>query len=113
MTKRICEAEKSASRRKNILYAYKNIFLRVQKNRPLYTMPIGNRRNESRLPQKVALCHNKVNTKVSSCQKTRTEGKAKYSRTNPEVFQKYHNVTSNLYKKVAVYSDFLKKTHIE
>jgi hypothetical protein len=93
MTKRICEAEISASRRKIILYAYKNFFLRVQKNRPLYTMTIGNRRNESRLPQKVALCHNEVNPKVSSCQKTRTEGKAKDSRTKPEVFPMYHNVS--------------------
>ena len=93
MTKRIYEAELSASRRKNILYAYKNFFLRVQKNRPLYTMTIGNRRNESRLPQKEALCHNEVNPKVSSCQKTRTEGKAKDSRTKPEVFPMYHNVS--------------------
>ena len=93
MTKRICEAEKSASRRKNILYAYKNFFLRVQKNRPLSTMTIGNRRNESRLPQKVALCHNEVNTEVSSCQKTRTEGKAKDSRTKPEGFPMDHNVS--------------------
>ncbi len=95
MTKRICEAEKSASRRKNILYAYKNFFLRVQKNRPLYTMTIGNRRNESRLPQKVALCHNEVITKVSSCQKTRLEGIPNHSRTKPEVFPMYHNVTSS------------------
>ena len=93
MTKRICEAEISASCGKIILYAYKNYFLRVQKNHPLYTMTIGNRRNESRLPQKVALCHNEVNTKVSSCQKTRTEGKAKDSRTKPEVFPMYHNVS--------------------
>ena len=93
MTKRIYEAEISASRRKNILYAYKNFFLRVQKNRPLYTMTIGNRRNESRLPQKVALCHNEANTKVSSCQKTRLEGKAKDSRTKNEVFPMYHNVS--------------------
>ena len=56
-------------------------------------MTIGNRRNESRLSQKVALCHNEVNPKVSSCQKTRTEGKAKDSRTKPEVFPMYHNVT--------------------
>ena len=69
---------------------------------------------ESILPQKAALCHNEVNTKVSSCQNTRTEGKAKDSQTKPEVFPKYHNVTSNLYKKVAVYSNFfIKKTHIE
>ena len=93
MTKRIYEAVKSASRRKNILYAYKNFFLRVQKNNPLYTMTIGNRRNESRLSQKVALCHNEVNTKVSFCQKARLEGKAKDSRTKPEVFPMYHNVS--------------------
>ena len=36
MTKRIYEAEKSASRRKNILYAYKNFFLRVQKKLPSF-----------------------------------------------------------------------------
>ena len=77
-------------------------------------MTIGNRRKESKLPQKVALCHNELNTEVSFRQNTRTEGKAKDSRTKPEVFPKYHNVTSNLYKKVAVYSDFfVKKTHIE
>ena len=95
MTKRIYEAEKSASRRKIILYAYKIFFCAYKKNRPLYTMTIALCRKESKLPQKVALCHNKVNTKVSSCQKTRTEGKAKYSRTKPEVFPMYHNVTSS------------------
>ena len=66
------------------------------------------------MSQKVALCHNEVNTEVSFRQKTRTEGKAKDSRTKPEVFPMYHNVASNLYKKVAIYSDFfVKKTHIE
>ena len=99
MTKRIYEAEKSASRRKNILYAYKNFFLRVQKNRPLYTMTIGNRREESKLPQKVALCHNEVNTKVSSCQKTRLEGIPNHSRTIPDIFPKYHNVSISCFKK--------------
>ena len=93
MTKRIYEAEKSASRRKNILYAYKNFFLRVQKNRPLYTMKIAWCRNESRLPQKVTLCHNEVNTKVSFCQKARLEGIPNHSRTKPEVFPMYHNVS--------------------
>ena len=47
---------------------------------------------ESKLPQKVALCHNEVNKKMSSCQKTRTEGKAKDSRTKPEGFPMYHYV---------------------
>ena len=113
MTKRICEAEKSASRRKNILYAYKIFFLRVQKNRPLYTMTIGNRRNESRLPQKVALCHNEVVTKVSSCQKTRTEGKAKDSRTKPEVFPMYHNVSFSCFAFFrSVRLQFCTKVHI-
>ena len=93
MTKRIYEAELSASRRKNILYAYKIFFLSVQKKRPLYTMTIGNRRNESRLPQKVALCHNEVNTEVSFRQKARLEGIPNHSRTKPDVFPKYHNVS--------------------
>ena len=94
MTKRICEAELSASRRKNILYAYKNIFLRVKKISPLYTTRMAWRHKESKLLQKVALCHKEVNTKVSSCQKTRTEGKAKDSRTKPEVFPMYQYVNN-------------------
>ena len=113
MTKRICEAEKSASRRKNILYAYKIFFLRVQKNRPLYTMTIAWCRNESILPQKVTLCHNEVNTKVSSCQKTRTEGKAKDSRTKPEVFPMYHNVSISCFAFFrSVRLQFCTKVHI-
>ena len=68
---------------------------------------------ESRLPYKVALCHNKVNSKVSSCQKTRTEGKAKDSRTKPEVFPMYHNVSISCFAFFrSVRLQFCTKVHI-
>ena len=88
-------------------------FLRVQKNRPLYTMTIGNRRNESRLPQKVTLCHKEVNTKVSSCQKTRLEGIPNHSRTKPEGFPMYHNVSISCFAFFrSVRLQFCTKVHI-
>ena len=59
----------------------------------LYTITMVYIRIESKSPQKAALCHNEVNTKVSFCQKTRTEGKAKDSRTIPEPFPKNHDVS--------------------
>ncbi len=75
-----------------IFYAYK-------KNALFGRLHIDNdtkERKESKLQQKVALCHYEVNTKVSSCQITLTEGKAKDSRTKPDVFPMYHYVTTNL-----------------
>ena len=103
-----------------ICITQKNYFVRVQnffsartKNRPLSTMKYAWCRNESRLPQKVALCHNEVNTKVSSCQKTRTEGKAKDSRTKPEGFPMDHNVSISCFAFFrSVRLQFCTKVHI-
>ena len=88
-------------------------FLRVQKNRTLYTMTIAWCRNESRLPQKITLCHNEVNTKVSSCQKARLEGIPSHSRTKPEVFPMYHNVSISCFAFFrSVRLQFCTKVHI-
>ena len=96
-----------------ICITQKKYFVRVQKNCHLSTMTIGNRRNESRLPQKVALCHNEVNTKVSSYQKTRLEGIPNHSRTKPEVFPMYHNVSISCFAFFrSVRLQFCTKVHI-
>ena len=91
--KYLCHVENClCTRTKFFFYAYKKnaLFWR------LHTDDDTKERKESKLQQKVALCHYEVNTKVSSCQNTRTEGKAKDSRTKPDVFPMYHYVTTNL-----------------
>ncbi len=89
----LCHVENCFCTRTNFFfYAYKKIAL-------FWRLHIDNdtkEYKESILSQKVAFCHNKVNMKVSSCQNTRTEGKAKDSRTKPDVFPMYHYVTTNL-----------------
>ena len=107
-------------RSRNICITQKKHFVREQiffstrtKNRPLYTMRMAWCHKESRLPQKVALCHNEVNTKVSSCQKTRLEGIPNHSRTKPEVFPMYHNVSISCFAFFrSVRLQFRTKVHI-
>ena len=93
--------DKANIRRRKIHLTQKKYFVRVQKNfstrtkkHPFPTTKMAICHKESILPRKAALCHNEVNTKVSSCQNTRTEGKAKDSRTKPEVFPMYQYVNN-------------------
>ena len=96
----MCEEKKYLCHVENCLCTHTNFFSTRTKKIALFwrlhTDDDTKERRESKLQQKVALCHYEVNTKVSSCQNTRTEGKAKDSRTKPDVFPMYHYVTTNL-----------------
>ena len=85
----MCEVKKYLHHVGNLFCTRTKIFFYAYKKSALFlATSIDNDTKdskESKLPKKVALCHNEVNTKVSFCQKARTDGKVELYRTKTDV----------------------------